>query len=147
EPWPLSGIARRSVGSALTTLGTRLPNTPQRFSASGATQAFAAICTHASPRSPIGVRRFMCGIAGILGPDADRERVQRMADAQRHRGPDDKGEEVFTTGVEGVNLALGHRRLAILDLSAAGHQPMHDRSSGLWTVYNGEIYNHLELRK
>jgi asparagine synthase (glutamine-hydrolysing) len=70
-----------------------------------------------------------------------------MARAQSHRGPDDEGVETLPTGVPGLELALGHRRLAILDLSPAGHQPMHDQASGLWTVYNGEIYNHLELRR
>jgi asparagine synthase (glutamine-hydrolysing) len=70
-----------------------------------------------------------------------------MAQAQQHRGPDDEGATCLPSGVPGVKLALGQRRLSILDLSPAGHQPMHEPASGLWTVYNGEIYNHLELRK
>src|SRR4051812_47083882 len=89
----------------------------------------------------------MCGIAGILGPSASAELVARMAQAQRHRGPDDEGTQVLQTGLPSGNLALGQRRLSILDLSPAGHQPMHDLTSGLWTVYNGEIYNHLGLRQ
>src|SRR6185437_6805016 len=89
----------------------------------------------------------MCGIAGILGPSASAELLGRMAQSQRHRGPDDEGIEVLPTAIPGVGLALGQRRLSILDLSPAGHQPMHDPTSGLWTVYNGEIYNHLDLRK
>src|SRR5258705_13026020 len=89
----------------------------------------------------------MCGIAGILGPAASKEVVGGMTQAQKHRGPDDEGLELLTTAIAGHDLVLGHRRLAILDLSPAGHQPMHDPESGLWTVYNGEIYNHLDLRR
>lgn len=89
----------------------------------------------------------MCGIAGILGPGASPQFVHCMAQAQQHRGPDDEGVQMLPTGTVGVELGLGQRRLSILDLSPAGHQPMHDPVSGLWTVYNGEIYNHLSLRK
>jgi asparagine synthase (glutamine-hydrolysing) len=89
----------------------------------------------------------MCGIAGILGPGATAELARRMVAAQRHRGPDDEGIELLPTGVPGVRLALGFTRLAILDLSPAGHQPMHDPAASLWMVYNGELYNHLSLRK
>jgi asparagine synthase (glutamine-hydrolysing) len=70
-----------------------------------------------------------------------------MVTVQRHRGPDDAGIETLSTGFPGVQLCLGHSRLAILDLSRAGHQPMHDPGPDRWVVYNGEIYNHLELRK
>ena len=89
----------------------------------------------------------MCGIAGILGPDPSTDLVGRMTDAQRHRGPDDEGSLILPTGYPGLQLGLGHRRLAILDLSPAGHQPMQDPRSGQWVVYNGEIYNHLEIRE
>jgi asparagine synthase (glutamine-hydrolysing) len=88
----------------------------------------------------------MCGIAGFfrpgpLEPDAPRL-AQSMGDALRHRGPDDRGE--WLDGEAGI--ALAHRRLAILDLSAAGAQPMCS-ADGRWVVaYNGEIYNHLVLR-
>ena len=80
----------------------------------------------------------MCGIAGIVGPRATRERVLAMTERLRHRGPDDGG--VF----EAPGAVLGHRRLAILDLSAAGHQPM--TLGDLAVVYNGEIYNFRDLR-
>jgi asparagine synthase (glutamine-hydrolysing) len=85
----------------------------------------------------------MCGIAGVAGPGNPRERrdiVQRMQAALRHRGPD--GEGIF----EDEGIVLAHRRLAILDLSEAGAQPMTSRD-GRWTmVLNGEIFNYLELR-
>ncbi len=81
----------------------------------------------------------MCGIAGILGPSASPDLVQTMADLQAHRGPDDAG----TWTAPGV--ALAHRRLSILDLSAAGHQPM--TCGALTLTYNGEIYNFRALRK
>jgi asparagine synthase (glutamine-hydrolysing) len=90
----------------------------------------------------------MCGFAGLWRPSpAPAERLQAqataMADALAHRGPDDAG--VWLDPAAG--LALGHRRLAILDLSAAGHQPMASASGRLVIAFNGEIYNHLELRR
>ena len=85
----------------------------------------------------------MCGIAGTfeLEPGAlpDETLVGRMTDAVAHRGPDDAGLLVDSPVV------LGNRRLAILDLSSAGHQPMATESGRLWVTYNGEIYNYLEL--
>jgi len=66
-----------------------------------------------------------------------------MRDSLRHRGPDDAGEWWSTDGCIG----LGHRRLAIVDLSPAGHQPMHDASGELCVVFNGEIYNFVDLRR
>ena len=81
----------------------------------------------------------MCGIAGIAGPGDLQADVAAMTELLRHRGPDDGG--VWHE----PGICLGHRRLAIVDLSAAGHQPM---SFGRYTiVYNGEIYNFRELRR
>ncbi|HEY6898553.1 MAG TPA: asparagine synthase (glutamine-hydrolyzing) [Rhodocyclaceae bacterium] len=85
----------------------------------------------------------MCGILGWLGEHqaADEQRFGAALDLLAHRGPDDRG--VY----RGDGLLLGHRRLSILDLSAAGHQPMVDSQSGAVIVFNGEIYNHVELRR
>lgn len=83
----------------------------------------------------------MCGIAGILGRVATRpEAVRVMTDRMAHRGPDDAGLWQSADG----RVVLGHRRLSILDTSAAGHQPM--ERGDLVLVFNGEIYNYLELR-
>lgn len=85
----------------------------------------------------------MCGIAGIV--DRMRGRCEpallhRMNGAVVHRGPDDGGEHFWQ------NMALGHRRLAIIDLSECGHQPMASADGALVIVFNGEIYNYVELR-
>src|SRR5277367_6277830 len=80
----------------------------------------------------------MCGIAGIIGSRASAELARDMAARLRHRGPD--GEGVWSE----PGVALSHRRLAILDLSEGGHQPMVSGSQVL--TYNGEIYNHEQLR-
>ncbi len=91
----------------------------------------------------------MCGIAGILTTRADLDLgppLAAMTAALRHRGPDDEGTAQVTLP-GGVRLGLAHTRLAILDLSTAGHQPMTDDASGSWIVYNGEVYNHQLLRK
>src|ERR1041385_5004907 len=82
----------------------------------------------------------MCSIAGILGTE-DREPVVRMNEAQRHRGPDDQG--VALCG----KVVLGNTRRAIIDTSAAGHQPMNDPVTGNWITQNGETYNFKELRR
>ncbi|MCK4830766.1 asparagine synthetase B, partial [bacterium] len=66
--------------------------------------------------------------------------IKSMADTLAHRGPDDEGQYID------VNIALGHRRLSILDLTPAGHQPMANKDGTVVLVYNGEIYNHLELK-
>ena len=89
----------------------------------------------------------MCGICGIFHPNREvTERgVRAMNAAQAHRGPDDEGMESFT--LPGGNLTLGQRRLAILDLSPAGHQPMTNPNTGDWIVFNGEIYNFPQLRQ
>lgn len=88
----------------------------------------------------------MCGIAGIwAGPDTreDPGRIaKRMSDALRHRGPD--GEGIWTCPSQ--QLALGHRRLAIVDLSEAGHQPMVSASGRFVITYNGEVYNFRRLQ-
>ncbi|MES2304514.1 MAG: asparagine synthase (glutamine-hydrolyzing) [Gemmatimonadota bacterium] len=84
----------------------------------------------------------MCGIAGFWQRDgraADPALLERMCHAIRHRGPDDAGR-----WLEG-GLALGHLRLSIIDLSPAGHQPMANADGSLRIVFNGEIYNYLEL--
>ncbi len=87
----------------------------------------------------------MCGVVGYWTnrPVANRaELIGRMTEQLSHRGPDDSG--IWLD--ENVNLALGHRRLSILDLSAAGHQPMISTCGRYVLSYNGEIYNHQELR-
>jgi asparagine synthase (glutamine-hydrolysing) len=89
----------------------------------------------------------MCGIAGILnfGAAAQDEEsyLVRMRDAMLHRGPDDAG--CYQSPDRRV--ALAHRRLSILDLSAAGRQPMSNEDGNVWITFNGEIYNHLKLRE
>jgi asparagine synthase (glutamine-hydrolysing) len=87
----------------------------------------------------------MCGIIGIAAqsPVADRSWLSRGREALHHRGPDDAGEWWSADACVGV----GHRRLAIIDLSPAGHQPMQDAEAGLCIVFNGEIYNFPELRR
>ena len=90
----------------------------------------------------------MCGIAAFLGksnPQKVEAVVRRMTEAQAHRGPDDRGVEVLCA--EGGVIGLGHRRLAIQDLSPLGHQPMRNPETGDMVVYNGEIYNAPELRR
>jgi asparagine synthase (glutamine-hydrolysing) len=86
----------------------------------------------------------MCGIAGELrldGSSADVGAVERMTDALAPRGPDGSG--IWASG----RVALGHRRLAIIDLSNTGQQPMVDSDLGLTVVFNGCIYNHHQLRR
>ncbi len=89
----------------------------------------------------------MCGIAAIIGhfpaPQIAND-LRRMLDAERHRGPDDEGTSVIEAGE--AKVALGNRRLAILDVSPLGHQPMANSDTGDVLVYNGEIYNSPELR-
>jgi asparagine synthase (glutamine-hydrolysing) len=87
----------------------------------------------------------MCGIAGLFRRDGlhpgDRAAVAGMTSAQVHRGPDADGMFADTRAV------LGHRRLSVIDLSAAGDQPMANEDRTIWVTYNGEIYNHPELRR
>ena len=92
----------------------------------------------------------MCGIAGISrrAPVAALAvETQRMLDALHHRGPDDAGAITFTPDGDAAPIALGARRLAIVDLSSAGHQPMESADGRYAIVLNGEIYNHIELRR
>ena len=90
----------------------------------------------------------MCGLAGFIthaGTQANAlaTAATAMASAIRHRGPDDSGQWVD----EAAGIALAHRRLSILDLSVAGHQPMTSADGRYVMVFNGEIYNHLRLRR
>jgi asparagine synthase (glutamine-hydrolysing) len=91
----------------------------------------------------------MCGFAGFLGTTPLQARgeqqalVKRMTDTIAYRGPDSAG--YWCDGERGV--ALGHRRLSIVDLSPAGHQPMHSSASRYVIAFNGEIYNHLQMRE
>ena len=87
----------------------------------------------------------MCGLAGFLnvGKGFDFSRAVRMADTLRHRGPDQKG---FWVDYE-QGVALAHRRLSILDLSSTGNQPMTSTEGRYVLVFNGEIYNHMEMRQ
>src|SRR5688572_22334924 len=90
----------------------------------------------------------MCGIAGIMGQlgEPNRAALRRMSRALAHRGPDGEGFWESDADAEGRGLFLAHRRLSILDLSAAGAQPMVDPQTGQVVVLNGEIYNFVELR-
>ena len=112
----------------------------------------------------------MCGIAGIFSQSKRiyPEWIKVMTDTIRHRGPDDEGylavdtqnKEIYTligdeSKVDGVhikafdkpaNLFLGHRRLSIIDPTPSGHQPMSNDDGTVWIVYNGEIYNYIELK-
>jgi asparagine synthase (glutamine-hydrolysing) len=84
----------------------------------------------------------MCGIAGVFhhnGKRASASVVQDMIDVMAYRGPDGQGIHIDR------HVGLGHRRLAIIDLSSAGHQPMTNEDGTIWLVFNGEIYNYLEL--
>ena len=86
----------------------------------------------------------MCGISGIIGIASRSEQaLQAMADAIAHRGPDGMG--VWRDNDAPVGFA--HRRLAVVDISPAGHQPMHSADGRLTIAFNGEIYNHLDLRR
>lgn len=87
----------------------------------------------------------MCGICGLWQSNAlvDDATVRAMSDRQAHRGPDDGG--VYRSADS--RLGLGFRRLAIIDLSPAGHQPMTNEDQTLWIVFNGEIYNYPVLRR
>jgi len=85
----------------------------------------------------------MCGITGVYdfgGESVDRKLLERMTSLLQHRGPDDKG--FYVDG----NVGLGFRRLSIIDL-VTGSQPIHNEDESIWIIFNGEIYNHLDVRK
>lgn len=85
----------------------------------------------------------MCGISGLYnlkGKPVEATHVELMCDLIKHRGPDDSG--IYTDG----SIALGHRRLSIIDLSHRGRNPMHNEDETIWIICNGEIYNYEELR-
>lgn len=87
----------------------------------------------------------MCGIAGIMtftSKQVQPRELRLLTDAIAHRGPDGEGHWIHQYG----NLGLGHRRLAILDLSDQGAQPMHYAGDKITIVYNGDIFNFAELR-
>jgi asparagine synthase (glutamine-hydrolysing) len=87
----------------------------------------------------------VCGIVGMLcreGASGDGAALERMREAIAHRGPDDAGAYRSPDG----RVLLGHRRLSIVDLSPAGHQPMSNEDGTVWLTFNGEIYNHADLR-
>src|SRR5262245_36271448 len=105
------------------------------------------------------MQKPMCGIAAIIkleNTSCAAKVLERMRDEVWYRGPDDRGSEYF--GCDGRSLrtadpstsewtvGLAHRRLSIIDLSAAGHQPM-SYEGRYWLVYNGEVYNYVELRE
>ena len=97
----------------------------------------------------------MCGICGKISLDInsriDEDLMRKMCSVLVHRGPDDEG--VYLSENRGqrtenrIRVGLGHRRLSIIDLSPAGHQPMSNEDGTVWVVINGEIYNFLELRE
>ena len=86
----------------------------------------------------------MCGISGIInfdGQPVDQSSINKMMVAMKHRGPDDQG--IFLD----KNIGLGFVRLSIIDLSENGHQPMQNLSGQYLIIYNGEVYNFIEIRK
>ena len=92
----------------------------------------------------------MCGIFGIVARNAQvpADVLERATASLAHRGPDDSGTVIVRDSApEPVEIGLGNRRLAILDLSPLGHQPMQDPETGNWIVYNGEIYNFRDVRR
>ena len=102
----------------------------------------------------------MCSISGILGisdfefrnaelnSEAIAAAVERMNAALKHRGPDDQGiAQLRDSGIAEFPVCFGNTRLAVIDTTPAGHQPMHDLETGNWITYNGETYNFRELRR
>lgn len=85
----------------------------------------------------------MCGICGYISKEKKPD-LDAMTDVMIHRGPDDRG--IYLKSFDEFNIGLGHRRLSIIDLSSAGHQPMANEDKTIWIVFNGEIYNFLDIR-
>ena len=89
----------------------------------------------------------MCGICGFIArKNITIDELKKMNDTIYHRGPDDAGEEIYPLS-GGRSVGLAQRRLSIQDLSPLGHQPMHSKDKRLSVIFNGEIYNFLELRE
>ncbi|ADL35265.1 asparagine synthase glutamine-hydrolyzing AsnB10 [Butyrivibrio proteoclasticus B316] len=89
----------------------------------------------------------MCGICGYISKKRiSEEDLRIMNDTMYHRGPNDSGLAIYE-GMDGYSIGLAHRRLSILDLSPLGHQPMHSANGRISIVFNGEIYNFLELKE
>src|SRR5690606_7079770 len=97
----------------------------------------------------------MCGIAGAIwtnpAVEVTPDVLARMTEVLTHRGPDDFGTytsalKTQTATGKSPGVALGHRRLSIIDV-AGGHQPMSNEDGSVWIVFNGEIYNHRDLRR
>src|SRR5215470_9574286 len=86
----------------------------------------------------------MCGIFGQIGQSPADDKCGLEL---RHRGPDDSGVKYFSIPELSLYVSLLHRRLSIIDLSSAGHQPMSNEDETVWTVFNGEIYNFQDLRQ
>ncbi len=89
----------------------------------------------------------MCGIVGVINRESQNKEefekiLSSMRDTMIHRGPDGYGNWISENG----KIGLGHRRLSIIDLSNAGKQPMSNPEKTIWITYNGEIYNHMEVR-
>lgn len=94
----------------------------------------------------------MCGICGKIGygqVTIEEELLEEMLKFISYRGPDDQGtyhtDQSFKKGRR-VSIGLGHKRLSIIDLSSAGHQPMSNEDGSIWITYNGEIYNFKQLK-
>jgi len=89
----------------------------------------------------------MCGICGVIdyrtSGKIDEGLLKKMSSKMRHRGPDDDG---LYISKDYPHVGLAHRRLSIIDLSSAGHQPISNENKTLWMVFNGEIYNYIDLR-
>lgn len=89
----------------------------------------------------------MCGICGYISKKRiSEDELRIMNDTMYHRGPNDSGIAIYE-GTDGYSIGLAHRRLSILDLSPLGHQPMHSENGRVTIVFNGEIYNFLELKE